>query len=407
MLSQAALLENEYIARVTLKPVEYLSVILDDEKNGGRSAALILTREDILSLKRYERHALNIPTSLPRVEQQLGFTKSGIPGLEPKDMLVTYRAINNHGKSWLGIEDDIKRSGFAIDLFAAQFSGQGQQIINYIEKMDFARQMDLSVADLTIEEVREKKLVPLGETDQKVCITLAAFLKKTASQIKNHQHAAGTLAQHIDTFSTVLSVQLIPGINDKVKLARRSDLDQQIKDLEKDIEQLTKEIEEKNKEYKSAMTNVAWGGFGGPIGVAITGGIFGAKAEKIRKEKNRMVASKNQKVQILKEKVPLAAAVRSLQILFEDMNIRMMDAHQSATHLKDLWTMLAAYIDSSANELAAITDDQALMIFALQFQGVVTPWLEIRGMTTQLLKIFDSALDQFQREQQPVIVVGR
>ncbi|OSN85690.1 hypothetical protein BV352_00956 [Pseudomonas syringae pv. actinidiae] len=120
-----------------------------------------------------------------------------------------------------------------------------------------------------------------------------------------------------------------------------------------------------------------------------------------------MVDSKNQKIQILKEKVPLAAAVRSLQILFEDMNIRMMDAHQSATHLKDLWTMLAAYIDRSASELSAITDDQKLMIFALQFQGVVTPWLEIRGMTTQLLKIFDSALDQFQREQQPVTVVGR
>ncbi|RMU57588.1 alpha-xenorhabdolysin family binary toxin subunit A [Pseudomonas savastanoi] len=400
MLSQAALLENEDIARVTLKPVEYLSVILDDEKNGGRSAALILTREDILSLKRYERHALNIPTSLTRVEQQLGFTRSYIPGLEPEDMLVTYQAINNHGKSWLSIEYGIKRSGFAIELFATQFSRQGEQIINYIEKMDFARQLDLTVADLNIEEVRNTAPVPLGETDQRVCITLAEFLKKTASQIKNHQHAAQTLADHIDTFSTVLSVQLIPGINDKVKLANCSDLDQQIQDLEKDIEQLTTEIEQKNNEYKTALYNIAWGLFGGPIGVAITGGIFGAQAEEIRKEKNRMVASKNEKVQKLEEKSPLAAAVRSLQILFEDMNIRMMDAHQSATHLKDLWTMLAAYIDRSASELSAITTDQALMIFAMQFQGVVTPWREIRGMANQLLKIFDSALDQFQREQQ-------
>ncbi|ARA79586.1 binary cytotoxin component [Pseudomonas amygdali pv. tabaci str. ATCC 11528] len=400
MLSQAALLENEDIARVTLKPVEYLSVILDDEKSGGRSAALILTREDILSLKRYERHALNIPTSLTRVEQQLGFTRSYIPGLEPKDMLVTYQAINNHGKSWLSIEDGIKRSGFAIELFATQFSRQGEQIINYIEKMDFARQLDMTVADLNIEEVRNTAPVPLGETDQRVCITLAEFLKKTASQIKNHQHAAQTLADHIDTFSTVLSVQLIPGINDKVKLANCSDLDQQIQDLEKDIEQLTTEIEQKNNEYKTALYNIAWGFFGGPIGVAITGGIFGAQAEEIRKEKNRMVASKNEKVQKLEEKSPLAAAVRSLQILFEDMNIRMMDAHQSATHLKDLWTMLAAYIDRSASELSAITTDQALMIFAMQFQGVVTPWREIRGMANQLLKIFDSALDQFQREQQ-------
>ncbi|KPW53812.1 protein product [Pseudomonas syringae pv. broussonetiae] len=400
MLSQAALLENEDIARVTLKPVEYLSVILDDEKSGGRSAALILTREDILSLKRYERHALNIPTSLTRVEQQLGFTRSYIPGLEPEDMLVTYQAINNHGKSWLSIEDGIKRSGFAIELFATQFSRQGEQIINYIEKMDFARQLDMTVADLNIEEVRNTAPVPLGETDQRVCITLAEFLKKTASQIKNHQHAAQTLADHIDTFSTVLSVQLISGINDKVKLANCSDLDQQIQDLEKDIEQLTTEIEQKNNEYKTALYNIAWGLFGGPIGVAITGGIFGAQAEEIRKEKNRMVASKNEKVQKLEEKSPLAAAVRSLQILFEDMNIRMMDAHQSATHLKDLWTMLAAYIDRSASELSAITTDQALMIFAMQFQGVVTPWREIRGMANQLLKIFDSALDQFQREQQ-------
>lgn len=164
MLTPAALLENEDIARVTLKPVEYLNVIFDDEKSGGRSAGLVLTKEDILSLKRYERHALNIPTSLSRVEQQLGFTKSGIPGLEPEDMLKTYKAINSHGKSWSGIEDGIKRTGFNIDLFAAQFSVQGQQIIDRIEKMDFARQLDLTVADLIIEEVRNTPPVPLKKT---------------------------------------------------------------------------------------------------------------------------------------------------------------------------------------------------------------------------------------------------
>ncbi|MDU8502367.1 alpha-xenorhabdolysin family binary toxin subunit A [Pseudomonas syringae] len=407
MSSQAALLENEDIARVTLKPLEYLNVILDDEKSGGRSPGLVLTKEDILTLKRYERHALNIPTSLTRVEQQLGFKRSGIPGLEPKDMLVTYKAINHHGKSWQRVEDGIKRTGIDIDLFATQFSGQGQQIINYIEKMDFAKQLDLTVADLTIDEVRNTPPVPLGETDQRVCIKLAEFLKKTASYIKNHQHAAQTLAQHIDTFSTVLSVQLIPGINDKVKLATRSDLDQQINELQKDIERLTTEIEQKNKEYKNTLNNIAWGVFGGPIGVAITGGIFGAKAEKIRKEKNNMITSKSQKVQLLKEKVPLAAAVRSLQLLFDDMYIRMLGAYKSATNLKDLWILLAAYIESSANELAAIRDDQALMIFAMQFQGVVMPWLEIKSKTTELLKIFDSALDQFQREQQSVIIIER
>ncbi|RMW20229.1 XaxA-like binary cytotoxin component [Pseudomonas syringae pv. tagetis] len=399
MLSQAALLENEDIARVTLKPLEYVNVLLDDEKKGGRSAAFVLSQEDIITLKRYERYALNTPTSLARVEQELGFKKSGIPGLEPKDMLLLYTTINNHGKSWLVIENGIKRSGVTLDVFAAQFSVQGRQIISYIEKMDFARQLDLTVDDLTIEEVRDTPAMPLGETDRKVCITLSQFLKKTASKIKDHQDAAGTLMRNIDTFSTVLSNKLLPDINYKAGLAKRSDVDQQIKDLEKDIEELTIDIDHKNKEYKATKNSIAWGIFGGPIGIAITGGIFGAKAEKIRKEKNRMVASKNQKVQALKEKIPLAAAVRGLQSMFEDMDIRLNDAHQSATDLKDLWALLAAYIDRSADELADIKNDQALLIFALQFQGVVTPWLEIKGITTQLLKLFESALIQFQREK--------
>lgn len=291
MLSQAALLENEDIARVTLKPVEYLSVILDDEKNGGRSAALILTREDILSLKRYERHALNIPTSLPRVEQQLGFTKSGIPGLEPKDMLVTYQAINNHGKSWLGIEDGIKRSGFAIDLFAAQFSGQGQQIINYIEKMDFARQLDLTVADLTIEEVREKirlhwvkptkGLYHTGSVSEKDRLSD----KESSARCRNigatHRHVQYRAERSTHSWyqrQGKTGTSLWPG--------------PAAQGAGKDIEQLTKEIEQKNKEYKFSMNNIAWGGFGGPIGVAITGGIFGAKAEKIRKEKTEWLIPK-------------------------------------------------------------------------------------------------------------------
>ncbi|MCI3946870.1 binary cytotoxin component [Pseudomonas syringae] len=400
MLSHAALLENEDIARVTLKPVEYLNVIANDEENGGRSAALIVSHEDILSLKRYERHSLNLPTSLTRVEEQLGFTKSGIPGLEPKDMLATYTAINRHGKSWVRIEDLIKLSGVTIDLFATQFSNQGQQLIHYIEKMDFARQLDLTVADLIIEDVREKSPAPLSKTDQRACVTLAEFLKTLASQIAIHQQAAEQLARQIDTFSTVLSVELIPGINDKVKLAQRSDLDQQIKDLEKDIDQLTFDIEQKNKEYKAAVNKAVSGLIGGPIGLAITGGIFGSQAEKIRKLKNKMIAEKGQKIKLLNEKRPLAAAVCSLQLIFEDMNIRMVDAHKSATNLKDLWNILAAYINTSVNELAAIKDDQALLIFAMQFQGVVTPWLEIKGLTTKLLKVFESALDQFKRELQ-------
>ncbi|RMN92082.1 Binary cytotoxin component [Pseudomonas coronafaciens pv. coronafaciens] len=403
MLSHAELLENEDIARVTLKPREYLQALLNDEKSSGRGAGLILTKEDILSIKRYERHSLDLPTSMTRVEQQLGFTKSGIPGLEPEDLLMTYLATNEHGRSWKDIEDSIKLSGTTIDLFAATFSNQGRQIIDVIDSMSISKRIDQNVANVTLEEIHNTPLLSLSKVDQDGCIELAEFLKDLASNIATHQQSSELLTQKIDTFSTRLSVDLIPDINDKVNLASRSDVDQQVKNLEADLEQLTVEIEQKNKEYKTAVNNIAWGIFGGPIGVAITGGIFGSQAEKIRKEKNRMINLKNQKILLLKEKRPLASAVFDLQRLFQDMNFRMLDAHKGATNLKDLWTMLTAYISSSANELAEIKDNHSLLRFAIKFNAVVTPWEEINGMTTKLLAIFDSALNQFQREQQSTI----
>lgn len=40
MLSQAALWENENIARITLKPLEYLNAVFDDEKVVAEAPAL-------------------------------------------------------------------------------------------------------------------------------------------------------------------------------------------------------------------------------------------------------------------------------------------------------------------------------------------------------------------------------
>ncbi|MCF5715780.1 binary cytotoxin component, partial [Pseudomonas tremae] len=173
MLSHAELLENEDIARVTLKPREYLQALLNDEKSSGRGAGLILTKEDILSIKRYERHSLDLPTSMTRVEQQLGFTKSGIPGLEPEDLLMTYLATNEHGRSWKDIEDSIKLSGTTIDLFAATLSNQGRQIIDVIDSMSISKRIDQKVANVTLEEIHNTPLLSLSKVDQDGCIELA------------------------------------------------------------------------------------------------------------------------------------------------------------------------------------------------------------------------------------------
>ncbi|MEE4077690.1 MULTISPECIES: alpha-xenorhabdolysin family binary toxin subunit A [Pseudomonas] len=385
--------------KITITPTEFLRTLAEDEKNNGRATALILTKEDILSIKRYERHSLNLPNTLARVEQQLGFTHSGISGLEPQDLLLTYSAINQHAQSWSAIEVDIKAKGFDLDLFAGEFSNQGKQILDYVDKMELARQLQLTVADLTIETVKSLTPAPLTKTDKTVCLSLAETLKKMAVQMEAHRKASKKLAEDIKQFAHTLTVDLVPGINDKVRLASRADLDEDLIALEKEIDRLTVDIDQKHQEYKTTKTHITLGLLGGIVGLIVTDSIFGAQAEAIRKEKNRLVTEKKTRLETFGQKRPLAAAIRSLEVLFEDMKIRMLDAHQSAVNLQDLWTMLAKYVDNAATRLADISDDQTLLDFVLEFKSVVTPWEEIKGITTHLLLTFEQALDEFSNQQ--------
>lgn len=385
--------------KLTITPTEFLRALVEDEKNNGRATALILTKEDILSIKRYERHSLNLPNTLERVKQQLGFAYSGISGLEPQDLLLTYRAINQHAQSWSAIEVDIKAKGFDLDLFAGEFSNQGKQILDYVDKMELARQLQLTVDDLNIETVRGLTPAPLTKTDKTVCLSLAEMLKKIAVQMEAHRKASTKLAEDIKQFAHTLTVDLVPGINDKVALANRSDLDEDLIALEKEIDRLTVDIDQKHQEYSTTRTHITLGLLGGLVGLIVTDSIFGAQAEAIRKEKNRLIKEKKARLEMLGQKRPLAAAIRNLEILFEDMKIRMLDAHQSAVNLQDLWTMLAKYVDNAATRLADISDDQTLLDFVLEFKSVVTPWEEIKGITTHLLLTFEQALDEFSNQQ--------
>ncbi|MEE4340813.1 alpha-xenorhabdolysin family binary toxin subunit A [Pseudomonas alliivorans] len=385
--------------KLTITPTEFLRALVEDEKNNGRATALILTKEDILSIKRYERHSLNLPNTLERVKQQLGFAHSGISGLEPQDLLLTYRAINQHAQSWSAIEVDIKAKGFDLDLFAGEFSNQGKQILDYVDKMELARQLQLTVDDLNIETVRSLTPAPLTKTDKTVCLSLAEMLKKIAVQMEAHRKASKKLAKDIKQFAHTLTVDLVPVINDKVALANRSDLDEDLIALEKEIDRLTVDIDQKHQEYSTTRTHITLGLLGGLVGLIVTDSIFGAQAEAIRKEKNRLIKEKKARLEMLGQKRPLAAAIRNLEILFEDMKIRMLDAHQSAVNLQDLWTMLAKYVDNAATRLADISDDQTLLDFVLEFKSVVTPWEEIKGITTHLLLTFEQALDEFSNQQ--------
>lgn len=379
-------------------PIIYIKTALLDEKLEGRGQALILTKEDVFNIKRYERHSLNLPITLAGVEQILGFKKSNVPGLEPRDILQTYQQIQAHALTWSPIENSIKNVTFSLDRFAARFYKNGNAILSSIEQMDITQRLKLKVGDLTLVIIDELEKSPLNDSDQEIRTELSAFLKSIAAEIDKHRQDASALTDAIELFGDTLSQTLIPDINQKFKRANQSGLAGQIGELERYIEDLTQEIAEKTAEYKKYVALAFSGAPLAGIGLIITGGIFGKKAEDARKAKNRLLEKKAAAVEKLNKVRPLLAAVSNLAMHFEDMQYRMHDAHRSAVILRDIWMMLSEYIHAAASELETLKDSHSLLTFTLKFSNVVQPWNDINGLTTKLLAVFNSALEQFQNQ---------
>jgi len=395
-MNQLIELKNEDLMELAATtPLRYLKATTENGKSGGRDSALILTKEDILAIKRYEKHSLNFPLTLDEVERQLSFKTSNIAGLEPIDILQTYTSINAHAKRWAPLESEIKLVGTSLDIFATNFTLSGQTILKIIEKMDILDQLQLTVADLSLEKIQGLPLAPLNPKDQKIKMALVSYLNIIAADIAKSKKETHDVKQKITDFAKTLAEHLIPSMNDKITLSNTSNLNQKVTELENDIDELTTVIDQKNKEYKSLTTNVTWGWFGGPIGLIVTGGVLGAKAEKIRKEKNRLIAEKNQKVSTLKVKRPLVAALHGLSLHFQNMEIRMVDAEQSSKNLEDMWAVLAKYIESSAAELRGVDNSRDLLTFAVRFERVVAPWYTIKNYTYELLIAFENALNEY------------
>ena len=140
------------------------------------------------------------------------------------------------------------------------------------------------------------------------------------------------------------------------------------------------------------------GAAGGPVGLAITGGIFGDKAEKARKAKNRLIDEKRDVEKDLQGKQDLKLAIEKLGDKFADIDMRLIDAEQALQHLEFVWQTLESQIDASLTQFGQITDSQNLRQFVTTFKTVIDPWRVVQGTSTQLIAILDEAIEAYRQQ---------
>ncbi|NMZ96581.1 alpha-xenorhabdolysin family binary toxin subunit A [Pseudomonas lundensis] len=375
-------------------PGEYIKLVagLTPSAVDPKEIGFLIRREDIHNTRKYVEFAKMLPLSLDVVRKRLNYDRIDVEGLSPEDILKLNERAVAHANTWPKVESGSKEVARELEKFAANFITTGEGVVSLIRAVELGRQLEGTFEDLTEEEQEKLHTILLDRTEktaiEKMVNYLADAKKSTAAFIKSVEHVEA-LAKG---FEKGLSDDLIPLVKTKMMAYKNSGKEHEREALLEDVLQLNDKIDALASAYKSAVGASFSGLALGPIGLVVTGGIFGNKAENIRKEKNKLIADRRKLLEKLKNADKLAELLDDLQLHLVNLQGQMLGAEVGAKQLSQIWTYIAAYLDEASESLSKVDTLLELHKFAMNFSMVINPWISIKGYSTQISAAFNELL---------------
>ena len=375
-------------------PGEYIKLVagLTPSAVDPKEIGFLIRREDIHNTRKYVEFAKMLPLSLDVVRKRLNYDRIDVEGLSPEDILKLNERAVAHANTWPKVESGSKEVARELEKFAANFITTGEGVVSLIRAVELGRQLEGTFEDLTEEEQEKLHTILLDRTEktaiEKMVNYLADAKKSTAAFIKSVEHVEA-LAKG---FEKGLSEDLIPLVKTKMMAYKNSGKEHEREALLEDVLQLNDKIDALASAYKSAVGASFSGLALGPIGLVVTGGIFGNKAENIRKEKNKLIADRRKLLEKLKNADKLAELLDDLQLHLVNLQGQMLGAEVGAKQLSQIWTYIAAYLDEASESLSKVDTLLELHKFAMNFSMVINPWISIKGYSTQISAAFNELL---------------
>ncbi|MDI3369641.1 alpha-xenorhabdolysin family binary toxin subunit A [Pseudomonas sp. V104_10] len=134
----------------------------------------------------------------------------------------------------------------------------------------------------------------------------------------------------------------------------------------------------------------------GPIGLVITGGVFGDKAEKIRARKNALIEERKELADALGRMAPALSDFERISTLVRDLQFRCKDLSAATRRLADVWLFLASYANNSVNEAKELSTLTQLESFVHDFAEVIKPWSKIGNICHTLSELFNELIEEYE-----------
>jgi hypothetical protein len=376
-------------------PVVMISLLTGSKFEGGRSAG-IFTADDLIKILLYVRAARKLPQRI----EDISSNSTGITGLEPGDIIDLSKKITDHAHRWTPVENLVRDQASKLKYASDEIVNVGKDVTDTINSMDNDMIQALTVDDPNVkipisnkDNAIQKTLLEIMADLKELCLDRQQETRRVLTAVRDYKTelSGGTLSDN----TTVMGLE--PLLSRKKELAKKAMSDTEIIKLQGDIDILEKEINQLRKDYDKYVGLAFTGILGGIIGIAITGGIFGAKAEAARKTKNSKIAELEKISKDIKRKQEVQGILNEFATQFTDIEMRLLDAEQSLSHLDSMWSDMVANIDGSLTKLGKVKDSDTLSKFLRDFKNIVRPWEIVGDMSAKLSNVFDQAIEEFRK----------
>ncbi|MGE4705954.1 pore-forming cytotoxin subunit YaxA [Yersinia enterocolitica] len=404
---QLAIDNNLASAESTIQLNELPKVVLDfitGEQTGVARSGGIFTKEDLINLKLYVRKGLSLPTQQDEVTAYLGYKKIDVAGLEPKDIKLLFDGIHNHALNWNDVEQAVLQQSRDLDIAAKNIISTSNEIISLINQMPITVRVKTMLGDITDQQLEN---ITYESADHEVASALKDILDEMKVDINRHQATTANVRKKVSDYRITLTGGelssgdkvngLEPQVKTKYDLMEKNNMRKSIKELDEKIKEKRQRIEQLKKDYDKFVGLSFTGAVSGIIAIAIAGGIFGAKAENARKEKNALISEVAELESKVSSQRALQTALEALSLSFSDIGIRMVDAESALNHLDFMWLSVLNQITESQTQFATINNALRLTSFVNKFQQVITPWKSVGDSARQLVDIFDEAIKEYKK----------
>ncbi|MCU1721220.1 MULTISPECIES: alpha-xenorhabdolysin family binary toxin subunit A [unclassified Pseudomonas] len=382
--------------RAEFVPKQYFDVISRRTEKNRMQPALIFTADNLRSIKRYVEYVYRLPKSADEISEGHNFA---LLGLDANLVLRHYASLRKHAEAWDIIERESKRLGTQLEQFAKEFLAQGDHLLSALKSTAAYGRLSERLVDV-MDDVTLQHLPyrVLDSKDQAQIVNVGVYLSFIREDIDEAKQDIATIKERAIWFTDAVVKQLRPEIDWLMQRLNNVEAEKIISTLRAEIEPMDGLIAQKSAEYQ-ALVGYAFSGLAfGLIGVAITGGIYGAQAEQVRAEKNELICRRDALAQKIAAISPMIGSFEKTSLQIADLKFRLTEVQTAAKNLEDVWSMLGVYVEESEEEMRRIDTDIKLATFIHRFERVVRPWESIRGLSAQLSRIFNETLDEISRK---------